>query len=59
MTVGEVVEILIRIHDCADLSMHEDDAVCAACNILDLLPNMMDVDEAKDMLVKGKEAKGN
>jgi len=50
MILGELVEILIRVHDCADLSRREDDAVCAACNILDRLPNMWDEEQAKEWL---------
>lgn len=50
MKLGELVEILIRVHDCADLSRREDDAVCAACNILDRMPSQWDEEQAREWL---------
>lgn len=50
MTNGELVEILIQVRDGHQLKRTEDDAVCAACNILDKLPRMMDTDAAKAAL---------
>ncbi|MCI8630608.1 MAG: hypothetical protein HFE57_14160 [Firmicutes bacterium] len=38
MRIGEIVEILIQIRDDYSLSSNEDEAVCAACNILSKLP---------------------
>jgi hypothetical protein len=45
MTMGEVVEILIRLRDGYDLSRREDDAVCYACNILDQFPRLYDAEK--------------
>ena len=50
MKIGEAVEILIRLRDSRRMSRREDDAVCAACNILSRLPAMMEEDAAKDAL---------
>lgn len=50
MKIGEIVEILIRLRDRHDLTRTEDDAVCAACNTLDRLPNMMEEETAKATL---------
>lgn len=53
MKIGEIVETLIRMRDkfrWGDISQTEDEAVCAACNILDRMPNMMDEDTAKEAL---------
>lgn len=47
MKMGELVEILIRVHDGADLSPREDEAVCEACNILDKFPRLADVEMVK------------
>lgn len=47
MKLGEIVEALILVRDHNRLSQIEDEAVCAACNILDRLPNMLEDDEAK------------
>lgn len=44
------METLIRVHDGSDLTRTENDAVCAACNILDRLPAMMDEETAKETL---------
>lgn len=53
MRIGELVETLIRVRDENSLTQTEDTAVCAACNILDRLPNMMDTDTAKEVVSKG------
>ena len=53
MRIGELVEALIRVRDGNSLTRTEDAAVCAACNILDRLPNMMDEDAAKEAVRKG------
>ncbi len=45
MTIGELVEILIRLRDSYDLSRCEDDAVCNACNILSYFPRTVDAYE--------------
>jgi len=50
MSIGEIVETLIRVHDGGQLTQMEDEAVCAACNILDKLPGMTDEDAAKAAL---------
>lgn len=47
MKLGEIVETLIRVRDHNRLTQTEDEAVCAACNILDRLPNLMEDEEAK------------
>lgn len=47
MKLGEIVEALIRVRDQNGLTRDQDEAVCAACNILDRLPNMMEDEEAK------------
>lgn len=59
MTVGMITETLICLRDKMNLTRWEDDAVCAACNILDKLPNMLNENEAKALLAKEKEAKRN
>ena len=53
MRIGELVEALIRVRDGNSLTRTEDAAVCAACNILDRLPTMMDEDAAKEAVRKG------
>lgn len=45
MKIGELVEILIGIRDNAALTDAENEAICAACNILDKLPRMGDAYE--------------
>ncbi len=50
MTIGEIVGTLIHIHDNYELSSSEDDAVCAACNILDKLPASTDEETARQLL---------
>lgn len=50
MKIGEIVETLIYIRDHHELSQNDDEAVCAACNILDRLPNMMEDEAAKTAL---------
>lgn len=50
MILREIVETLIRVRNGCDLTMLQDDAVCAACNILDKLPPQMDEETAKDTL---------
>ena len=55
MRIGELVETLIRVRDGNSLTQTEDAAVCAACNILDRLPNMMDEDAAKESVKLGAE----
>lgn len=50
MIVGEVVEILIVMRDRTRLSQREDDAVCDACNILDKLPRLMEVEDVRTAL---------
>ena len=52
MTVGEVVELLIRLRDDIQLDRRTDDAVCAACNLLDELPRLSTVDEVLKILKK-------
>lgn len=52
MKIGEIVESLIWLRDSYDLRGVLDEAVCAACNILSKLPNMMDEDEAKELLAR-------
>lgn len=42
MKIGQIVEHLIWLRDGYDLLSFEDEAVCAACNILSKLPNMLD-----------------
>lgn len=54
MKIGQIVEHLIWLRDGYDLLSFEDEAVCAACNILSKLPNMMDEDEAKEILERIK-----
>ena len=49
------MEALIRVRDGNSLTRTEDAAVCAACNILDRLPNMMDEDAAKESVKLGAE----
>lgn len=58
MKLGEIVETLIRVHDCANLSRQEDDAVCAACNILDKFPNMTEEEDAKAWLAGREVCRG-
>ncbi len=50
MKIGEIVEVLIQMRDNYDLTKTNDDAVCAACNILNRLPVMMNEEIAKDTL---------
>mgnify|MGYP001042660396 CR=1 FL=1 len=52
MRLGEIVETLIQLRNEYRLTFEEDEAVCAACNILDRLPGMMDEDAAKAILQK-------
>ncbi len=52
MILGEIVEALIRMRDCNLLILTEDEAVCAACNILDKLPTQMHVETAGETLGK-------
>lgn len=52
MRIGEIVETLIQLRNEYQLTFEEDEAVCAACNILDRLPGMMDEDTAKAILQK-------
>lgn len=53
MRIGELVETLIQVRDGNSLTLTEDAAVCAACNILDRLPSMMDEDTAMATVRKG------
>lgn len=55
MTIGELVETLILVHDRGNLNRREDEAVCEACNILDKLPRQMDVWNAKAELEELRE----
>lgn len=50
MKLGEIVEALIRVRDQNRLTREQDDAVCAACNILDKFPNMTEEEDAKAWL---------
>ena len=50
MKLGEIVEALIRVRDQNRLTREQDDAVCAACNLLDKLPNMTEEEDAKAWL---------
>lgn len=50
MKLGEIVETLIVVRDRNRLTRAEDEAVCAACNILDRLPNMMEAEDAKEAI---------
>ena len=50
MKLGEIVEALIRVRDQNRLTREQDDAVCAACNILDKFPNMTEEEGAKAWL---------
>lgn len=52
MKIGEIVESLIWLRDSYDLRGVLDEAVCAACNILSKLPNMMEEDEAKEIIAR-------
>ena len=54
MKIGEIVEALIRVRDRNALTEEQDTAVCAACNILDHLPNMMEEEEAKKQVLCAK-----
>lgn len=55
MIIGEIVETLIRLRDSTNLDRHTDDAVCAACNILDRLPRLEDEYNVKQMLSELKK----
>lgn len=48
MKLGEIVEA--RVRDQNRLTREQDDAVCAACNILDKFPNMTEEEDAKAWL---------
>jgi len=50
MTIGEIVEILIRLRDDIQLDERTDEAVCAACNILDELPGTLTDQEIREIL---------
>lgn len=50
MKIGEIVETLICLRNHHGLWQSEDEAICAACNILDKLPNMADEEKAKEWL---------
>ena len=50
MIIGEVVELLIRLRDDIQLDRRTDDAVCAACNLLDELPRLSTVDDVLKIL---------
>lgn len=53
MKIGEIVETMIGLRDkfrWGDISPTEDEALCAACNILDRLPGMMEDEAAKEVL---------
>lgn len=50
MRIGEIVEILIQIRDDCFLSSNEDEAVCAACNILSKLPRTEDELEVQERM---------
>lgn len=50
MKIGEVVEKLIYLRDKTSLNQQDDEAVCYACNILDMFPRMMEASEARVML---------
>lgn len=52
MTIGEIVEALISLHDSGKLSRSEDYVVCAACNILSKLPCGTSEEDAKKKLAK-------
>lgn len=52
MRLGEIVETLIQLRNEYRLTLEEDEAVCAACNILDRLPRMMDEETVKAILQK-------
>lgn len=52
MRIGEIVETLIQLRNEYRLTFEEDEAVCAACNILGRLPRMMDEETAKAILQK-------
>ncbi len=52
MRLGEIVETLIQLRNEYRLTFEEDEAVCAACNILDRLPRMMDEETVKAILQK-------
>ena len=51
MKIGEIAERLIRLRDNATFTRSEDNAVCAACNILDKMNSAMSEDDAKDFLL--------
>ncbi len=50
MTTGDVVGTLIYLRDNHDLLDREDDAICAACNILNKVPTNTDVEDLKELL---------
>ena len=50
MKLGTIVEILIYIRDHNELDSEENEAMCAACNILDKLPNMAEDSDIKAAL---------
>lgn len=52
MRIGEIIENLIELRDSVDLDFHTDIAVCAACNILDKFPRLMEDEEVKKQLEK-------
>lgn len=58
MKNGEIVEFLIYLRDGHTLSSSEDAAVCAACNIIDKLPRMMDEEEAKAYITEKQSKDG-
>ena len=58
MKLGEIVETLICLRDRHRLMQSEDEAVCAACNILDKLPNMADEEDAKAWLASQEVSAG-
>lgn len=50
MKIGEAVEKLIYLRDKTSLNRQDDEAVCYACNILDLFPRMMEASEVRAIL---------
>ena len=55
MIVGEVVEILIQMRDNMVLDRRTDEAVCAACNILDELPRLEEAEIVREQLKERKK----
>lgn len=55
MIIGEIVEILIQMRDNMVLDRGTDEAVCAACNILDELPRLEEAEIVREQLRERKK----